>query len=119
MDGDDLIARLGDLLVEFNELMWGRLGGLGDPPALIHQPVKAFIVQFNCLQIGLLAKDDVDRDDVVSGSKICNSTLFGNFTYSLNSNTQIGFELSQLETDYKDRVDSDSTRAQLSLIYKF
>jgi hypothetical protein len=63
--------------------------------------------------------DDVDRDDVASGARVQNSSVFGNFIYSINSNTQVGLELSQWETDYKDSLDSDSTRAQLSLIYKF
>ncbi|MBN1972270.1 MAG: hypothetical protein JW787_01425 [Sedimentisphaerales bacterium] len=63
--------------------------------------------------------DDVERDDVASGSKIQNATVFGNFVYAINSNTQIGFELSQWETAYKNLDDSDSTRAQLSLTYKF
>lgn len=63
--------------------------------------------------------DNVERDDVVTGSKIRNSSMFGNLIYSINSNTQIGFELSQWDTNYKDSKDSDSTRAQLSFIYKF
>ncbi len=63
--------------------------------------------------------DCVNRDDVVTASKVRNSSMFGNCTYSINSNTQIGFELSQWDTSYKDSKDADSTRAQLSFIYKF
>jgi hypothetical protein len=63
--------------------------------------------------------DDVDRDDVGTGSKISNSSIFGNFIYSINSNTQVGFELSQWKTAYKDQLDADNTRAQMSFIYKF
>jgi len=63
--------------------------------------------------------DDVDRGDVSSGGRTLNSAVFGNFVYSVNKDTQIGFELSQWHTAYKGQVDADDTRAQMSLTYKF
>jgi hypothetical protein len=63
--------------------------------------------------------DNVDSDDLNTGNKERNLSVFGNFTYNINANTQIGFELSQWETAYKGQDDSESTRAQLSFIYKF
>ncbi len=67
MDRNDLIPWLRVGFVKLDELMRGGLGGLGDLPARIHQPVEALIIQVHILQEGFFAKDDVDRDhlDVV------------------------------------------------------
>ncbi|MHC4061248.1 MAG: hypothetical protein ACYSR6_06520 [Planctomycetota bacterium] len=66
--------------------------------------------------------DDVDDDDLegMSGDKReYNRSIFGNVIYSLNNNTQVGFELSQWHTEYDGQDDGDSVRAQTSFIYKF
>jgi hypothetical protein len=63
--------------------------------------------------------DDVDGDDVATGGRTKNSSIFGNVCYALNSHTTIGFELSKWKTDYKGPGDADDTRAQVSFIYKF
>lgn len=67
-----------------------------------------------------LGVDDVDRDDVQSGSMTRNSSVFGNVIYSLNEHVQLGFELSHWTTNYRGPGDdADNTRAQTSFIYKF
>jgi hypothetical protein len=63
--------------------------------------------------------DDPKNDDLNSGSRSLNRAIFGNAIYSINRSTQVGFELSQWNTDYKGQRDADAVRAQTSLIYKF
>ena len=63
--------------------------------------------------------DAVDRDDVANGARTRNSSVFGNVIYAFNKNAQVGFELSQWETDYRGQGDADDLRGQLSFIYKF
>jgi len=53
------------------------------------------------------------------GIRQYNRAIFGNVIYSINKNTDIGFELSHWHTEYQGRPDADSIRAQTSLIYKF
>lgn len=65
--------------------------------------------------------DDPDNGDLrgISGARELNRAVFGNVIYSINKSTQVGFELSHWNTDYRGQKDSDSIRAQTSLIYKF
>jgi hypothetical protein len=64
--------------------------------------------------------DDVDSGDLTSGtSRERNRSIFGNVLYSINKKTQIGFELSQWCTDYKDGEQADSIRAQTVFVYNF
>jgi len=63
--------------------------------------------------------DQVDNDDVNVGGRTLNRTVFGNAIYSLNKNTEIGFELSRWCTEYKGSGDAENLRAQTSFIYKF
>ena len=66
--------------------------------------------------------DDVDNDDLagISGDKRnYNRSIFGNVVYSVNKNTEIGFELSQWHTEYNSQSNGDSLRAQTSFIYRF
>lgn len=63
--------------------------------------------------------DGVDGSDVKTGDRLKNRSIFGNVIYSVNKNAEIGFELSNWQTDYKGPGDADSLRAQTSLIYKF
>jgi hypothetical protein len=66
--------------------------------------------------------DDPQNDDlssVANSNRESNRMIFGNIIYSLDKNTQIGLELSQWRTQYKDQSDSDALRAQTSFIYKF
>lgn len=63
--------------------------------------------------------DSVDRDDVTADGRTYNHSVFGNVLYSINKNTEIGFELSHWRTRYKGPGDADSVRAQTAFIYKF
>ncbi|MBN1359488.1 MAG: hypothetical protein JW993_02800 [Sedimentisphaerales bacterium] len=63
--------------------------------------------------------DSVDRNDVTAGSRIRNSSVFGNVLYRLNKNAQFGVEVSHWSTHYLGPGDADSVRAQASFIYKF
>jgi len=63
--------------------------------------------------------DNVDRNDVNAGQRTLNRAIFGNIIYSINKNTEVGFELSHWRTRYKSDGDADDLRAQTSFIYKF
>jgi hypothetical protein len=63
--------------------------------------------------------DSVDKDDVNVDYRTLNRSIFGNVIYSINKNADVGFELSNWQTDYKGPGDADSLRAQTSLMYKF
>jgi len=63
--------------------------------------------------------DDVDSGDLNYGDRTLNRSIFANAIYSVNENTEIGLELSQWHTEYKNQTDADSLRAQTSFIYKF
>ena len=63
--------------------------------------------------------DDVDKGDIKTNDRAMNRSIFGNVIYSITKNAEIGFELSDWQTDYKGSGDADSLRAQTSLIYKF
>lgn len=63
--------------------------------------------------------DDVDRDDVDTGDRTYNSSVFGNAIYAVNKHVQVGCELSHWKTHYKGPGDADDLRVQTSFIYKF
>jgi hypothetical protein len=63
--------------------------------------------------------DNVDKGDVKTNDRVLNRSIFGNVIYSVTKNAEIGFELSDWQTDYKGPGDADSLRAQTSFIYKF
>jgi hypothetical protein len=63
--------------------------------------------------------DDVDASDVNLADRTENRCLFGNAIYSINKNTEIGFELSHWRTEYRGSSEADSIRAQSSLVYQF
>jgi hypothetical protein len=49
-----------------------------------------------------------------------NRSIFANAIYSINKNTEVGFELSHWKTNYNTSGgDADTVRAQTSFIYKF
>ena len=52
------------LPVEIDKLLWGGLRGLRDYPALIRHAIKIGIAQVDALQEHLLAKMDIDRDNL-------------------------------------------------------
>ncbi len=63
--------------------------------------------------------DSVNADDLNTGNRTYNSSVFGNALFAINKNVTVGMELSQWTTRYKGPGDADDTRVQGSLIYKF
>jgi len=66
-----------------------------------------------------MGMDDVDSDYVNTDDRILNRSVFGNFIYSFNKNTELGFELSQWHTERKGQGNADNLRAQMSFLYRF
>jgi hypothetical protein len=66
-----------------------------------------------------LGIDQVDRDDVVTGARTSNRSIFGNTLYALNENITVGVELTCWRTEYRGPGDADDLRVQGSLIYRF
>ena len=63
--------------------------------------------------------DNVNADDVSTGSRVYNSSVFGNVICAASKHVQVGLEVSQWNTRYKGSGNADDTRAQASFIYKF
>jgi hypothetical protein len=63
--------------------------------------------------------DDVESGDVDALARTSNRSLFANAIYALNKSADIGVELSQWRTDFKNADDVDDVRIQTSFIYKF
>ena len=62
----------------------------------------------------------IDDGDVTSATaRTCNSSIFTNAIYKINTNTSVGVEVSRWQTKYKDKEDGDSIRIQTSFIYQF
>ena len=66
-----------------------------------------------------VAMDEVERGNVNNGSRTVNRSWFGNVVYAVNKQTDVAFELSHWNTEYKGSGDAESIRAQLALMYKF
>ncbi|MCX7916359.1 MAG: hypothetical protein N3A53_08685, partial [Verrucomicrobiae bacterium] len=65
------------------------------------------------------AIDDPRDSDLAPKYRTYNTVVFGNGTYFITPNLSIGLELSYLHTGYRDQLDGEDFREQLSLIYKF
>ena len=63
--------------------------------------------------------DEVESEDVDALARTSNRSLFANAIYALNKSADIGVELSQWRTDFKNADDVDDVRIQTSFIYKF
>ncbi len=63
--------------------------------------------------------DEVDRDDVNTGDRTLNRTVFGNAIFAVNNNVDVGLEISNWRTAYKGPDDAEAWRIQASLMYKF
>jgi hypothetical protein len=63
--------------------------------------------------------DDPDDNDIGSGARAQNSSVFGNIRYTLVQGATIGFELAQWQTKYLDAETAKSLRAQTSFILSF
>lgn len=63
--------------------------------------------------------DDVDDDDVNANARTQNYSIFANAIYAVNEHADVGVELSEWRTNYKNADDVDDFRVQASFIYKF
>ena len=63
--------------------------------------------------------DDPDDDDLASGARTKNEAIFGNVIYAVNKNTDVGLEIQNRKTEYKDIADGDDLRIQAMFNYKF
>jgi len=63
--------------------------------------------------------DDPDSDELYGGQRDQNMTIFGNVFWKINEAITTGFEVSYIDTQYKNQLDGDAMRFQLSLMYKF
>jgi hypothetical protein len=114
--GENLCAYLGGIGHGINTTTRKEVGSRGGWIAATITPAQKW--DFN---LGV-SVDDVDGDDLagVSGDqRQYNRSVFANFLYLVNSNTQIGFELSHWYTQHRGQSDGDSLRAQTSVIYRF
>jgi hypothetical protein len=68
--------------------------------------------------VGYTADDPVNRD-LGAGDRLRNRTLFGNVFYDINDAVQLGLELADWQTLYKDKSDGDAIRVQTALYYRF
>jgi len=63
--------------------------------------------------------DTAKEEDIASGSRKNNQSIFGNITYTIVKNASVGFELSQWQTEYKDSDTMKNLRAQTSFMMNF
>lgn len=63
--------------------------------------------------------DDPDGNELYRGQRDQNMTVFGNVFWKINDAITTAFEVSYLDTLYKEISDGDAMRFQLSLMYKF
>jgi hypothetical protein len=63
--------------------------------------------------------DDVKNADVNTGDRTYNRSIYANAIYAINTHADVGVELSDWRTNYKNEDDTDDVRIQTSLIYKF
>jgi hypothetical protein len=63
--------------------------------------------------------DDPEDADLQDGARIRNESIFGNAFYKVTDAVDMGFEVSQWQTDYKNGTAGDSYRVQQSFTYKF
>lgn len=111
--GENLSAYLGGIGQGVNTTTLQEIGSRGGWIAAALGPWDKY--RFN---VGATV-DDADSSDLNFGDRTLNRTVFGNVIYSINKNTEFGFELSRWRTEYIGQGDADSLRAQASLIYRF
>ena len=114
--GQDLDAYLGGIgqgvTVTPTHLI--EIRGTGGWLAASLGPWEAWTLNFGC------SGEFIDDGDVTSASaRTCNSAIFGNAIYKINSHASVGVEVSRWLTLYKDQADGDSIRVQTSFIYEF
>lgn len=112
--GENLSAYLGGVGQGVNTVRGNEIGSTGGWVAASLTPCPKW--NFN---LGA-SIDDPENGDLsgMSGDKReYNRSIFGNVIYSVDKNTQVGFELSQWHTEYQGDDDGDALRAQASFIY--
>ncbi|MEI6638076.1 MAG: hypothetical protein WCL46_00010 [Chlorobium sp.] len=63
--------------------------------------------------------DDPKDNDLATGARSQNQTIFANVITKITANFILGLQLSEWKTDYKGAGESNALRAQSSLTYKF
>jgi len=114
--GQDLNAYLGGIGNGINTHLGTEIASTGGWIAASLTPQPKWNFNFG------VSVDDPENSDLTGlgdNSRDYNRSIFGNVIYSLNKNTEIGFELSQWRTKYLEAGDNDAIRAQTSFIYKF
>ncbi len=114
--GENLSAYLGGIGQGVNTVRNKEIGSRGGWVAASFRPIDGWRFGFG------VSIDDVDNNDLADMTgdrRQYNRSIFGNVIYSLDKNTEIGFELSQWRTEYDAQSDADSLRAQASFTYKF
>jgi hypothetical protein len=66
-----------------------------------------------------VTQEDVDDEDLDSGGRSRNGSIFANGVFSLTGHVQMGLELSYWSTDYKDAEEATDFRVQYSIYYRF
>ncbi len=66
-----------------------------------------------------VGNDTAKEEDISSGSRLKNQSIFGNINYSIVKNATVGLELSQWQTEYKDGETEKSFRAQTAFTFSF
>ena len=110
---DDYYGGIGQGVRNADATADGPIGSKGGWVAAGMKPCESW--RFNA-GIGI---DDVDSDDLGDSGRTLNRSIFGNAIYAINEHTDVGVELSQWRTDYKNASDEDDVRIQGSFIYKF
>ncbi|MCP4652711.1 MAG: porin [Candidatus Omnitrophica bacterium] len=63
--------------------------------------------------------DKDDKDDLNTGDRHRNSTVFANINYAIIKDVKLGLEYSYTETKYLNQKDGENNRITTSLIYSF
>lgn len=115
--GQDLSSYLGGIGNGINTVLGREIRSKGGWVAASLTPRPKWNFNFGA------SVDDPKSSDLAGMSaadaRDYNRSIFGNAIYSINKNTEIGFELSQWHTEYRGASNADAIRAQTSLIYKF
>ena len=66
-----------------------------------------------------MGNDQAKEEDIATGARQTNQSIFGNINYTIVKNASVGLELSQWQTEYKDANKEKSFRAQTAFILSF
>jgi hypothetical protein len=115
--GQDLSAYLGGIGNGVNTVLGREIASKGGWVAASLTPNPKWNFNFG------ITVDDPKNSNLAgmpaTDARVYNRSIFGNAIYSINKNTEVGFELSQWRTDYRGGGNENAIRAQTSFIYKF